>query len=191
MAGPPATRQTGRMHTTSRGFTAFDLLMAMAIAALLLTLGVPALRGYLAEQRLRAAARDLQSSLLHARDAAVHGRVTTVVCPGRPGADCDVQADWHGGWVLFTDGDGDRSPGPDDLLLRTAAAREGVRMTGSEARRRLRFLPDGTAPGSNVTIEVCDPGGRAATRHLRVSNSGRIRLDPAPGDAAGACGPGP
>ncbi|MEO9077767.1 MAG: GspH/FimT family pseudopilin, partial [Rhodanobacter sp.] len=47
-------------------------------------------------------------------------------------------------------------------------------ISSSSGRRDVRFQPDGTASGSNITLVFCEPGSNTALSVL-VSNSGRIR----------------
>ena len=175
------------MDKTSAGFTALDLVVSLAIVALTLSAGVPALRDYLAEQRVRSASGALRSDLQFARNAAVHGGVPAIACPGVPATGCADTEPWQQGWIVFADSDGDRERGADEPLLRATPALTGAKVTGSSARRRLRFLPDGTAPASNATLRVCDPTGRARERAVRISNSGRIRVDRGAVTAPEAC----
>ena len=50
-----------------------------------------------------------------------------------------------------------------------------VRARSATARSQLNFYPNGTAPGSNLTIRLCDARGPDHARQVRVALSGRIR----------------
>jgi len=163
------------MHRRQHGFTVLDLVVAMGIAALLLAAGVPALRSLLTAQRLQAATASLQSGLLYARSEAIHLGVPALACPGLAAAGCAGDAPWDQGWIVFTDGDGNGELDPGDTLLRAGPPLAEVSATSSLARRRLRFLPDGSAPGSNATVLICSADGSGTPWQIRISNSGRIR----------------
>jgi type IV fimbrial biogenesis protein FimT len=60
-----------------RGFTLIELIIAVAIAAILLTLAAPSFRGFLAKKRLEGVATELSTDLQYARSVAV-ARNTTV-----------------------------------------------------------------------------------------------------------------
>lgn len=156
-----------------RGFTAIEFLIAMTLATLLVVLAVPAWRAMLVELRLRAAAGALHGALLLARREAILRGGLVVACPG--GASGCSDGDWETGWVVFVDADGDREPGVDESILRINPGIEHLRITSAAARRRLAFYANGTAPGSNATLQLCAPGNAAPGRQIRVSNSGRIR----------------
>lgn len=92
-----------------RGLTLLELVIAMVIAALLLSLSVPSLAGWLARHRVRAAAQHLAADMGEARHEAVRiGRSLHMVY--RAGSDwcyaiaLDAQADCRqpGGSVLKT-----------------------------------------------------------------------------------------
>jgi type IV fimbrial biogenesis protein FimT len=158
-----------------RAFTLVELLITLAVMAILLALASPSIRDALLDRRLAAATGALEADLLAARGAAVFGAVSTVACPGDTTMGCSPVPDWTDGWLVFEDRDGDREFRSGEPLLRIGAGVEGVTIRSSQARRRLRFGANGTAPGSNATLRICDERGTAEARQLRLSNSGRLR----------------
>lgn len=171
-ARKPAARQAcGR----SRGLTLLELLVALAIAALLTAAGVPALRDYLQNQRMKSALWALHADLVRARNEAVHHAGSTVVCPGDAARGCLDGTTWEYGWLVFRDEDGDRERGAGEPVLRQAPAVEFLRISSAASRRRLRFDATGAAPASNATFVFCDDRGPAAARQLKLANTGRIR----------------
>ncbi len=169
------------MRYSTLGLTAFDLLVAMTIAAILITAGVPAFREYGLNLRMKAALTALQSDLQFARNEAVTHHVHTITCTGNTRSGCNP-ADWQAGWIVFADLNGDRQWQPDERLLRTGPAIDAIHISSSASRRTLRFFPNGSSPGSNATIHFCDARGAAHGHQLRISNTGRIRrLGPSDG----------
>ncbi len=155
-----------------------DLLVSLAIVALLIAAGVPALRHYVAEQRMKAAVTRFHTDLALARNEAVQRAARVVVCPASAD-DCITDPLWHLGWKSFEDRNDDRDWQDGEPVFRTGAPAPHLDITGSTHRTRLRFFPNGTAPGSNATITLCDGRGAARARQVRLSASGRIRrLDP-------------
>jgi len=157
------------------GFTALELLVTMAVIAILLSTGVPALRDYTWNQRMKAAMDMLQSDLKLARGKAISLNTQTVICPASSADDCSGQSEWQGGWIVFTDLNSDRHKQPGEPLIRHAGATESVGISSSASRSQVRFYPNGSAPGSNATILFCDGRGAAHAGVISVSNSGRIR----------------
>ena len=66
-------------HQRASGYTLIEILIVVAILAAVSALAVPALRGPLERTRLRSAARNVQSAIGKARNAAIRtGRVHTI-----------------------------------------------------------------------------------------------------------------
>ena len=166
-----------RIHAHGTGITALELMVTLAIAAVLLAIGTPAFQQYVHRQHVRAAVHRLHHDLLQARAEAVFRGAIVVACPGGPAAGCADTSDWSGGWIVFEDRDGDRALSAPEFVIRHAQLAERVVVRATAERRQLRFFPDGSAPGSNVSISLCGPNGPPGARKLVVSNIGRIRRD--------------
>ncbi len=155
------------------GLTLFELLVVLAISALLTLLASPSLTDYLARKRLQTASAMLHSDLSRARLAAISGNRRIVVCPGTPNHGCLAQSHWAHGWLVFEDDNRDRQWQPAERLLNSNQAVTPLRVQGN--RLALEFFPNGTAPGSNATLVVCDPRRPQEPREVRISLSGHIR----------------
>lgn len=166
----------GRKDAQDHGVTLPELLLAIGIGAALLTLAAPTLGDLMQRQRVRLTAQDLLHTLLYARNHAVHGARRVVLCPSADGENCLRRPEWHRGWILFEDDDGDREHRRPERVLRVAAAApDTIRILAPVSRRRIRYLPDGSSPGSNLTMTVCDTTGVAPPHAVIVSNTGRPR----------------
>ena len=165
----------GAMRHLHNGMTAFDLLISMAIAAVLLATVVPGLRAWSLNHAMGAAVASLHGDLQFARAEAIRLRSHTVACPGQLDSGCLDAPAWHSGWLLFADSNGDREWQSGEPLLRQSPVVQGLSIASSDARRRLKFSPQGAAPGSNASITFCDARGSVAARQLTLSASGRLR----------------
>jgi len=91
------------------GFTLLELIVTLAIVAILLTVGVPSLRTFIQGNQLISSTNELLSALHVARSEAIksNGRVT--VCESSNGTSCATTGDWKNGWIVFIDaiGNGD------------------------------------------------------------------------------------
>lgn len=169
------------------GITLLELLVTLAIVAVLLAAGVPSFRAWVQNQELRGAAGRLASDLHFARRAAVDRGSRVTVCPGDERSGCrDVPA-WEDGWIVFGDDNGDRRWQTDEPVLRSAPLLDGVTIRSSTARRQLSFFPNGSAPGSNATLRLCDDRGAGDGRQVRIGLSGRIRTTSARRDGPDGC----
>ncbi|MEJ7747360.1 MAG: GspH/FimT family pseudopilin [Luteimonas sp.] len=176
------------MDYRARGFTLIEAITAMLIAAILLTIAVPAWSSAMSAAHNGAARSALASSLLDAvrRSALTGGEV--VMCPDTGAAQCQGSVDWSGGWIVFADLNGNRSRDPNEPLVQHVAALEGgVHLRSTAGRTRLVFQPNGGNAGSNVTFTLCDGRGIAKAATLILANDGRLRQGTPGSSAARAC----
>jgi len=159
-----------------QGFTALELIVTMSIIAILLATGVPAIKNYSWNLRMKTAMDLLQTDLNLARGFAVSHNIQTIICPATDSNDCSGQSTWQDGWMVFTDLNADRHKQAGEPLLKQAAAVAMMNISSSGSRSNLRFYPSGSAPGSNTTILFCDKRGAAYAGTITISNSGRIRI---------------
>ena len=109
-----------------------------------------------------------------------------VFCPSVDAASCAQSTHWEHGWVLGVDGDHDNQP--DGTPRYTGGARKArVAIRSSVGRQLVRFQPDGSAGGSNLTLTFCNTDAAAPALNVIISNSGRVRGAPASDAQAQAC----
>lgn len=166
-----------RQPASTRGFTLTELLIVLAIAAITLMIGAPAMGSLIARTHENSAEASITESLRHARTTAVMHNMRVLVCPSRDGRRCLKGDDWQYGWIVANDADHDGQPDAGTQALATIGALPaGTRMITSAGRGQLAFQPSGSAGGSNVTFTVChlrDRDGKAVV----LANSGRVRTD--------------
>ena len=79
--------------TRGKGFTLIEVLMAIAIAAILVSLAAPSFVRLIADQRAKAAATDLVTALNVARSEAIKHNLSVELRP--------KLGDWTAGWVIL------------------------------------------------------------------------------------------
>jgi type IV fimbrial biogenesis protein FimT len=161
-------------------FTLVELVVSLAIFAMLFAIALPSFVRFIAEQRLLDDARRLAEAIMVARAEAVKRNAHVVVCVSPTGVDCDA-THWHQGWLMFEDRDGDADAGPDDPLIgRDGPAAEGVTMRGNrpvQSYTRFDFAGQARTVSGALqmgTFEVCKPGLRGY--QVVLANSGRTRI---------------
>jgi len=160
-----------------QGITALELMVTMAIVAILLTTGVPAFKNYGWNLRMKTAMDSLQTDMNLARGYAISHNIQTIICPASDSSACSGSSDWQDGWIVFTDLNGDREKQDGEPLRKQASAVEFLTINSSRSRSYLRFYPNGSAPGTNISIGFCDSRGSRFAGKILVSNSGRIRME--------------
>lgn len=76
-----------------RGFTLIELLTVMVIVGIMLGIGIPSFRNFIAQQRVKAASYEVSTSLLLARSEAIKRNAPVKVAPASG-------TDWTTGWQV-------------------------------------------------------------------------------------------
>ncbi|MDQ2694950.1 MAG: GspH/FimT family pseudopilin [Pseudomonadota bacterium] len=166
-------RATGR---TLRGITLVELVVVMALVAILTTLAVPALREIVARNQLASLEQELFASLTLARSEAIKRNQNVVLCPSANGTSCAGNARWwHQGWILFVDSNGNDTydAGTDPPLLRAYAGSDVATIQKNRITSNVRFLANGTARGDNGHFVFCARGNATHPLYIVLANSGR------------------
>lgn len=171
------------MNTRQQGLTLVELMVTLAVAIILIAVGMPLFSGVAGSNRATTQANNLVAALKLARSEAVKRAETVTVCSGSP-LTCGGAGDWAGGWFVQTDTNGNGSIDAVDVLRQweALAATATVTVTGGAS---VVFLATGEANG-NYTFELNDSdatgsAGGTALRCVTVTNSGQVR------SARGAC----
>ncbi|MBZ0222244.1 MAG: GspH/FimT family pseudopilin [Dokdonella sp.] len=178
-----------RPTASQLGFTLIELMMTLALSALLTVIALPGFGSLLAKTRTQTTWQDLAATFNAARLAAVSRAMHVVICPSSDQASCSDGELWQQGWIAFVDANRDREADANEERLDVSQnAPQGTAIVGSSARARIVYQPDGSARGSNVTLTLCNRGARANdARTLVIGPSGRIRSGNANAENAARC----
>ena len=160
------------------GISLVESLVTVAISGVLLGVGVPGFSHLVADSRLNTEVNTFLTHVHLARSEAVKRGVTATLCPSADGEACLSDPEWHRGYMVFIDQDGDRTRDEEEPLIRRAqgAADAPVLVTSSRSRRAIRFRSDGSAGGSNLSVTFCETGGNVDGLAVVISNVGRPRV---------------
>jgi type IV fimbrial biogenesis protein FimT len=157
------------------GFSLYELLITMAIVAVVLSLGVPSFAAMLADQRLRTEVDALFHAVHLARKESVFRRRAVTLCPIQGDAVCLPGTDWSAGWMMFVNLDRD-SPATLDQgepVLKLHISGENAEVTANRQSFSFRTT---VLRATNGTLIFCDQANRAEPRALVVSYTGRPRV---------------
>lgn len=179
------------MQTTTpnaRGLTLIELLIALAVLAILSACAAPAFGNLISSTGARASRSSLVAALSTARIFAASKSAHVVVCPSADGRYCGQTTEWQHGWLVFVDADNDdRRDDAEELLAVGERQPEGTAILSTAGRTHVDYRPDGSATGSNVTFTVCDRRGAGDATALVINNAGRVRTGKPTAAAAAAC----
>jgi type IV fimbrial biogenesis protein FimT len=170
--------------STSRAFTLIEMMIALVVLAVIVSLGAPLMQNLLHSNRLRGETSRLLGAINLARSEAIMRNVPVSLCPsamattGRP----ECSGTYAGGWIVFANANKDRvvDAGADHVLQVFDALAPGYRLTNRSGSREafelINYLPDGSSH-SNRTLMFCPPPGIPVQALAIVINIvGRARL---------------
>lgn len=141
------------------GFTLIELMIGIAILAIVLGLGVPSFMNTIERNRITTATNDLVMALQMARSEAIKRRTDVTVCRrNAAGNACDNGANWAGGWLVTAPGE----------VLRVWSPSAGQTITGPNAG--IMYRATGIADAAQcVTLTLS-----GNQRFVAVSATGRV-----------------
>ena len=168
----------------ARGFTLVELLVAVAIAAVVLGLAVPAWGRFVAGVRVATATTELVSGLHAARSEAIKRQHRVTLCKSADGTSCASDGGWEQGWMMFADADnfGVRDAGESVVRISTGE-HDGLGIQGnSEFARFISYTPMGTTRRASGALgmgsmTVCSSRAGVTGRRVVISRTGRARVE--------------
>jgi type IV fimbrial biogenesis protein FimT len=159
-----------------KGFTLVEMLVTVALVAILATVAVPSFAELIRNGRATAQTNELIGSLHLARSEAITRAEPVVLCASSSGTACTGAASWSDGWMVFVDRGGavgSFDPASDEALRIYPALGGDSRL--SSASGFLRYRPDGTLDAvAAVEFTLRQPVCHSGTpRDIRVSPVGR------------------
>ncbi|HMB38998.1 MAG TPA: GspH/FimT family pseudopilin [Wenzhouxiangellaceae bacterium] len=156
-----------RRRTVQAGFTMMELLIGIAVLAILTTLAVPSFTQFIANNRLASEANEMVASFQFARSEALKRGVQVQVCSSGDGATCG--GNWNQGWIAVAD------PGPDEEVLRVWSPSDTA-FQFTPASSTVGFQPNGfSTAAAEQQIEMMLSGCTSdSARRILVEGTGRV-----------------
>ena len=102
------------MYSNNHGFTLIELIVTLAIAAIVATMGIPSFISSITSNRLTTTTNDFISTLYFARSEAIKRNQTVVISKSG--------AQWENGWQVFLDNDASNTFNSGDEELKVHSA---------------------------------------------------------------------
>jgi len=180
---------TPRHRHAPRGFTLIELIITIALVAVLLGIGVPSLTGMLRDNAIVAITNELVADLQFARSEAIKRNQPVTICRANAALDgCVADANWESGWIVFPEAAGAANGALDagETVIRThngvTAGDATIRVPGDALNLAgaVVFQSDGVpanATGQSLrgSLRICDGGHLDSAREVAISRSGNVR----------------
>ncbi len=120
-------QKTDSKRSFNRGFTVIELLIVIAVVAIMLSWAMPSLKGTLARNQLLGQANELASAMALARSEAVTRGTQAGVCASANGTTCSGSSnDWDKFILVFVDQDRGSDFDNTEPLLKSLGSHEKV-----------------------------------------------------------------
>ena len=168
----------------NRGFTLVELMVTIAIVAILAAIAFPSFRASFRSNRLATTTNELVASLALVRSEATRSALGSGICASSDGVDCT--GTWDDGWLIWVDRPGGSAgqfdSGVDEVVryidghrqmqVSVTAATNPTSAIGFDQRGR----PLAAATPVRITVQPEDcPQGREDVRVIGMTLAGQIK----------------
>ena len=168
-------------HAAPPGFTLVELMVTIAIVAILTAIALPSFSTSIRNSRLASTTNEFIAAVNLARSEAVKSNRTAQVCASADGATCGTN--WSQGWIVWADANGNGSPQADEIR-RHQQALNGMTVAASStgaftftARGECSSCSGGAFGSGSTDIELratpCS-AGQPHVRSLRILATGAV-----------------
>ena len=173
-----------RISLRAHGFTLVELIVTIAIAAILMSIAVPSYQYITTANRISGEINGLLGDMQYARSEAIKEGQTVTVCPSNAaGTACVATNTWSNGWIVFADANNNQTVDAGEAVLRVRpsfATTNSVDTLTSNAANSVTFNREGFAFSllgiSGVSTAIFSahntPTVANYTRCLELSNTG-------------------
>lgn len=160
--------------TATRGFTLVELLVTIAVAAILLTVAVPNFQMFVLNSRMASQANDLITAFNMARSEAVKRAASVTVCASSNGTTCT--GTWAQGWIV-------RDAAGTPIRAQEALGGASTLTGGADVASMITFTSNGrttipaAATTASTTLTLCPPSPASVQgRAIQIERTGRTRV---------------
>lgn len=147
------------LPTRQRGFTLIELMVTVAIVAILVALAAPSLQTFIVRNKFSSIGNEFSGSVLRARNEAVSKNICTIMCMSDTVDDatpfCKQSGqDWQVGWIVFMNSTCDPDYGKDagtnkidpaDMLVARRPANPDYTLMAQSNTRKIQFNARGNS----------------------------------------------
>jgi len=178
--------------TSQKGFTLYELMITLAIAGVVLTVGIPNMIAYSQNSRMTGTANDLHAAFHFARSESTRAKTFITICASSNSMTTTptCTGNWSDGYIVFLDLDGNVNVGVGETILRAhPALPAGVTLKVLNNAKYFGFAGTGLGRGqvgvnpAVTQVVMCDKrgnitaaGGNSAARLFVATPLGRATI---------------
>lgn len=180
---PNTTNQPKK--TSNQGFTLIELVVTMAVAAILVTVAIPSMRTFIQNGRINTQVNDLIGDLNLARSEAIRRRLNVGLTRSAT-ANCTPGVNWRDGRVIFADLNNNGVCDAGEVLrFREPLAVATDTLTTTVVGDPIFFSANGQSinipvGGAAAAFTFCDGRGPAMGKQINLNFMGQAAVNPTP-----------
>ncbi len=168
------------LRAGSSGLTAIELMITLAVFAIMASLAAPPMQNLITNYRERTAINQLTGYVRLARSEAITRSAYVSLCGSSDGKRCD--GDLKEGWLVFQDANGDGLyQSASDTLIRSGSLGMGERyftdVNGTATASPLIYSRDGSRRGGEIQWLFCFSADAKHQRQLSVNAAGYLKVE--------------
>lgn len=158
------------------GFTLIELMATVAVAIILLTVGIPSLLSMISSSAITGYMDALHGDLALARSQAIVEKTTVTLCKSAALVACEPAVSWSDGWIVFTDLDADQVVDVDDRIIRVhEALSTGVTLKYNQGGY-LQYGYKGALESNAGSYTYCSADNDLTlAQGITIASTGRVR----------------
>ena len=181
------SRQRGQFWHSSHGFTLIELMVTVAVLAILTAIAIPTMTQLIVRSRMDATLHEFVSAINMARSEAVRRATRVTLCRAASATTCGgAGTSWASGWIVFVD-DG-ATPGSIEVgeeIVKSRSAWVGMSsvVTSPTVSGSISYTSNGQLENAfNLGQIAFTPKGGASSdmRYVCINRTGRPRVDELP-----------
>lgn len=160
------------IYMQTNGFTLLELLITLAIGAILMFIGIPGIQSLITDSAIQAEVFSFHNAFHRARSYAIDQHTDVIACMANEQEECTEHDFSH--LLIFSDKEKVRelSGNKSRILIRHQYTKSALTVTTNQ--RYFVFQPDGTQAGTPGTISLCGSNENKGIG-LTIAMSGRVR----------------